>query len=182
MIVRDDQRQRVIEALAAHLLRTGLSRASLRQLAAAAAVSDRMLLYYFTDKTEVLALALERVAGEMAARLAEVLPPEPRLSRAALTARAARLVVDDAFSPYMRLWIEAVAAAARGEAPFTDIAGQITAGFLAWLEVRLDPATTPDPAGSAAVILALLDGLALLEVCAGRERVLRAVEALEREA
>ncbi|MFY8208820.1 MAG: TetR/AcrR family transcriptional regulator, partial [Caulobacter sp.] len=49
MNVRDEQRARVIAVLADHLLATGLSQASLRQLAAAAGVSDRMLLYYFAD-------------------------------------------------------------------------------------------------------------------------------------
>lgn len=182
MIVRDEQRDRVVQALAEHLLRTGLGQASLRQLAAAAGVSDRMLLYYFTDKTEVLALATTRLAGDMALRLAAALPEGERLSQTALTAKAARLVLDDAFRPFMRLWIEMVAAAARGEAPFADIARQIGEGFLAWLEARLDPATTRDPAGTAAAILALLDGLALLEVCVGAARTRQAVEALERQA
>jgi AcrR family transcriptional regulator len=182
MNVRDEQRDRVVEALAAHLLRTGLAQASLRQLAAAAGVSDRMLLYYFSDKAEVLALAMERLAADMALRLATALPEGERLSQTALTARAARLVVDETFRPFMRLWIEAVAAAARGEVPFVEIAARIGEGFLVWLEDRLDPATTVDPAGTAAAILALLDGLALLEVCVGGPRTLRAVEALERQA
>lgn len=179
MNVRDEQRQRVIVALAEHLLATGLSQASLRQLAAAAGVSDRMLLYYFTDKTEVLALAMQSLAAGMAARLEAALPANQRLSQVALTARAARLVVDPVFRPFMRLWIEAIAAAARKESPFADIARQIAEGFLVWIETRLDPTLVPDPPGAAATILALLDGLALLEVCGGEDRVLRAVTALE---
>jgi len=180
MVGRDEQRDRVVEALAAHLLQTGLAQASLRQLAAAAGVSDRMLLYYFRDKGEVLALAMGKLAGDMALRLATAMPDDERLSQVALTARAARLVIDDTFRPFMRLWIEAVAAAARSEAPFVDIARQIGEGFLAWLEDRLDPVTTTDPAGTATAILAQLDGLALLEVCVGSSRALQAVEALER--
>lgn len=179
MSVRDEHRERVTATLAAHLLRTGLSQASLRQLADAAGVSDRMLLYYFADKTEVLALAMGRLAADMGARLAEALPDTERLSPAALSARAARLVIDETYRPFMRLWIEAVAAAAREEAPFVDVAGQIATGFLSWLETRLDPATTPDPRSAATAILALLDGLALVEICAGRERAVEAVKALE---
>lgn len=181
MNVRDEQRERATTALAAHLLRTGLSQASVRQLAAAAGISDRMLLYYFTDKTEALALAMARLAGDMARQLEMALPAGETLSQPALTAKAARLVIGADFRPFMRLWIEAVAAAARGEAPFVDIAQQIAAGFLAWIEARLDP-ETPDPAGVAAVVLAVLDGLALVEVCAGGDRATLAVEALERAA
>jgi AcrR family transcriptional regulator len=179
MNVRDEQRLRVIEVLAQHLQRTGLSQASLRQLAAAAGISDRMLLYYFTDKTEVLALAMARLAGALAEQLASALPETERLAPAALTAKAARLIIDDAYRPFMRLWIETVAAAARGEAPFVDVARQIGEGFLAWLEARLDPASTADPAGAAVAILAQLDGLALVEACLGADRALRAVQVLE---
>ena len=59
MTIREEQRRRVTERLAGHLLATGLSRTSVRQLAAAAAagVSYRMLLYDFKDKTEVIAAA-----------------------------------------------------------------------------------------------------------------------------
>ena len=46
MTTREEQRQLVIERLSRHLLDVGLAQASLRQLAAAAGVSDRMLLYY----------------------------------------------------------------------------------------------------------------------------------------
>ncbi|MFN9375915.1 MAG: hypothetical protein ACK564_02585 [Novosphingobium sp.] len=44
MSIRDAQREAVIERLAGHLLAHGLARTSLRQLAQAAGVSDRMLL------------------------------------------------------------------------------------------------------------------------------------------
>jgi AcrR family transcriptional regulator len=57
MTVRAVQRQVVTERLAGHLLATGLARTSVRQMAAAAGVSDRMLLYYFKDKAEVIAAA-----------------------------------------------------------------------------------------------------------------------------
>lgn len=181
MAVRDEQRQRVIGDLAGHLLRTGLSQASLRQLAAAGGVSDRMLLYYFADKTEVLALALQKVAADMAAGMGQAIPEGTRLGADAFMAATARHVVDGPFRPYMRLWIEIVAAAARGEAPFVEIAAGITGGFLDWIESRLDPAVTPDPKGAAALILATLDGLALVDICSGPDRALAAAAELERK-
>lgn len=181
MTVRDEQRERVIEALAAHLLASGLSKVSLRQLAAAAGVSDRMLLYYFADKTEVLALALQKVAADMAAGMGQAVPEGTRLSADRFMAATARHVVEGPFRPYMRLWIEIVAAAARGEAPFVTIAAGITGGFLDWIESRLDPALTPDPKGAAALILATLDGLALVDICSGPHRALAAATELERK-
>jgi len=45
MSVRTDRRQAALERMADHLLREGMTGASLRPLAAAAGTSDRMLLY-----------------------------------------------------------------------------------------------------------------------------------------
>lgn len=179
MTIKDEQRERVLEALTAHLLRTGLSQASLRQLAAAAGVSDRMLLYYFADKAEVLAAVMARLAGAMAQRLGAAIPEGAGLSPDAFMAKAGRLALDQDFLPFMRLWLEVVAAAGRGEAPFADISHQVMQGFLDWIGQRLDAPEGPVRQGLAAMILAVIDGLVLVEAGAGREQAERAVAALE---
>lgn len=177
MIARDEHRQRVVEVLAAHLLRTGLAEASLRQLAAAAGVSDRMLLYYFDDKADVLSAAMQRVATDFAASLAAAVP-ETELPARQIVAKAAALVLAEATRPYMRLWVEVVAAAARGEAPFPEIAAQIVAGFMGWIDSRLAPRDLPDRQAVTAAILAVIDGMALLEITAGADLTARAAKAL----
>lgn len=177
MIARDEHRQRVIEVLAAHLLRTGLGETSLRQLAAAAGVSDRMLLYYFEDKTDVLSSAMQRVAADFAANLAAAIP-ETDLSARRIIAAAADLVLAEETRPYMRLWVEVVAAAARREAPFAEIAAQIVEGFMSWIDSRLTAVDTADREAVSAAILAVIDGLALLEITAGADLTERATRSL----
>ena len=177
MAPRDNQRARATARIAAHLVATGLAATSLRQLAGAAQASDRMLLYYFTDKADALASAMSAIAGDLGARLADAIPPAPRLAPAALVAAAAQITTASDIKPYMRLWIEVVAAAARGEAPFPTIAHGIADGFRSWIEARLDPAGLADPGGTAALILATVDGLALLDACSEDRVVARAVEA-----
>lgn len=179
MAPRDDQRARATALLAAHLLQSGLSATSLRQLAAAAGVSDRMLLYYFTDKADALATAMAQIAADIGAHLADAIPPAPPLPPAALIAAAARITTAPGMKPYMRLWIEVVAASARGEAPFPAIAREIATGFRLWIEARLDPAGLPDPVGTAALILATVDGLALLDVCSEGGITARAAQAAQ---
>lgn len=172
MSTRDEQRAEAVERLAAHLLRTGLAESSLRQLATAAGVSDRMLLYYFSDKSEVLAAALARIAGDLALELAKAIPADAALTAQRLAVVAAGMTTAPPMRPYMRLWIQVVAAAARREAPFVDIAQQITDGFLAWIEARLAPEAVVDPTARRAVagaVLAVIDGFALLEICAGAD-------------
>jgi AcrR family transcriptional regulator len=174
MTVRAAQRQVVTERLAGHLLATGLSRTSVRQLAAAAGVSDRMLLYYFRDKAEALGEAMGHVAAQLGGRLEAALPAGERLSPERLLAESARIVTAPDVQPFMALWMEVIAAAARGEAPFAGIAGQVTAGFLGWIETRLDIEDAERRAATAGLILAAVDGLALLEIGAGAERALAA--------
>lgn len=178
MAVRDEQRERVLDALETHLLATGLSQASLRQLAAAAGVSDRMLLYYFADKAEVMAEVMARLTDGMAQRLSLAIPEGADLAPWTLAARAGRFVLAQEFLPYMRLWLEVVAAAARNEAPFADISRQVTQGFLGWIAQRLDQPPGPAREGLAAMILALVDGLILVEVGAGREHADAAIASL----
>jgi AcrR family transcriptional regulator len=168
MISRTDQRQAATERLAAHLLATGLAQTSLRQLAAAAGVSDRMLLYYFADKEDAMAAALGRVAEQLMLGLDMAIPATVRLSAADLFARMAALMADEAMKPAMRLWIEIVAAAYRDEPPYSDAAGRIGAGFLDWLALRLDTDETRRRA-EAAMILAMVDGLAILDVFVPRD-------------
>ncbi len=170
MISRDEQRAIAVDHLADHLLRHGLAKASLRQLAAAAGVSDRMLLYYFDDKSDALTAAMERIATQLPVQLAMAIPEGTTMPAARLVAVAAKLTTQTHLRPYMRLWIEVVAAAARGEDPFVTVAQSMASGFTQWIETRLeagDGADLQDRRALAAAVLAVVDGLALLDVCAG---------------
>lgn len=178
MSIRDEQREVVIERLAGHLLAHGLARTSLRQLAQAAGVSDRMLLYYFADKAEVLAAVMARVAGELSLRLAEAIPDGAPLKPAELVRRAAAFTTGPEMRRFMRLWVEVVAAAARGEAPFPAIVTQVMAGFRMWVDARLDLPDGADREGTAAAIIAVIDGLALVDICSDDEIAPRMASAL----
>ena len=167
MSIRENQRDAVVERLAAHLLEHGLARASLRQLAEAAAVSDRMLMYYFRDKTEILAESVSHVAQGLARMLDAAIPSDARLSAGVLARQAADITTRAETRPYMRLWIEIVAAAARREEPFVAIAGQIMSGFRQWIEPRLDLPPGEKRQAAALSVIAICDGLALIDICAG---------------
>lgn len=166
MRTRSARREAVIKRLSGHLLETGLARTSLRQLAAAAGVSDRMLLYYFEDKDEVLRC----VIAALAADLVQVLGQEDQPGMGGFegfVARAAQATRSPALRPFMRLWIDIVAAAGRGEAPYVEAARTIGAMFLDWIGGHVDTADPELRAAYAGMAFALVDGLALLEICAG---------------
>jgi AcrR family transcriptional regulator len=127
----------MIDKLADHVLAEGLSASSLRPLADAAGTSDRMLLYYFKDKADLISAALERVALRFAGHIQTELSGK-RLPYEQLRKKILKIVLAPASWPYMRLWLEIAANAARND-PFCRAVGeQIARGFLAFTEEQLD--------------------------------------------
>lgn len=156
--VRVSRRRAAIGRMADHVLAHGLAASGLRALAAAAGTSDRMLLYYFASKEEILG----EVLGEIAARLLQALDaavPEPGpLTGADLLARLVAALDAPSLAPFMAVWLELAAASARGVEPHRSIGGAIADGFLAWIAARIEGS---DPA-AAAKLLVTVEGCALL--------------------
>jgi len=177
MAKKDIQRAKALAKIQAHLLETGLAETGVRQLAAAADISDRMLLYYFEDKTEVLAAALSGISANVVMTLSAAIPADQRMSPRALVNTATELTRGAAMGAEMRLFVECVAAAAQGEAPYETIANQIMEGFLIWVDAHLDIDDPNERKSTAAMILALIDGIALLEICTDETRGDLAVKA-----
>lgn len=173
MSIRDTRRAAAIERMADHLLAEGLGGASLRPLAAAAGTSDRMLLYYFTDRNELLAATLECVAARLTAMLDAALPPGMRLDFGTLLGALWSAVGTPAMQPYMQLWLEIAAAAARDSSVHGPVATGIMQGFATWAEAHLDDA---DPSG-AALLLGVLEGALFLAAVGRRDLADAAVAA-----
>lgn len=168
MSVRDQRREAAIERMADHVLAHGLAGASLRPLAAAAGSSDRMLLYYFADKDDVLAATLGRVAGRLTAMLDAALPPGSRLPAGQLLQAVWSAMSSEVLAPYMRVWLEVVAGAARGQQPHRTIAAGILGGFADWIVDHLE-APQDERAGQGALLLATVDGALLLDAAGRRD-------------
>jgi AcrR family transcriptional regulator len=158
MNVRNDRREAAIERMADHVLAEGLAAATLRPLAAAAGTSDRMLLYYFADKDELLTATLARIATRMTVQLDGAVPVAPRRPFAVLLQEVWTAMASDSLRSFMPLWLDLAAGAARGLQPHLDIAGEIADGFLAWVTVRLEPEDDPP----APLFLASIEGMYLL--------------------
>ncbi len=163
MSIREERRAAALVSMGEHLLREGLAGASLRALAQAAGTSDRMLLYYFADKDEILTATLEHVAAQLAGLLDAAGSGAVRRPYPVLLAECATAFHRPDFQPFMWLWLEIAAAAARGQEPHRAIAGRIADGFLAWGEARLEEPDPAQRAAQAALLLATVDGLALLQ-------------------
>ena len=104
-----------------------------------------MLLYYFRDKADLMAAAMERLAAGLTAQLDAARAPAP-MSEAALADRLVGMVLDDGVWPFMQLWLEIVAKGARGDPIFRETGGGSEAGFLDWIAAQSD---APTEAGAA---------------------------------
>lgn len=161
MSIREDRRGVVLDRMAEHILSEGLAGATLRPLAAAAGTSDRMLLYYFADKDEMLTAILERVAARILAELNDMIAP--RLPFATLLHDVWAALNSPRRRPYMTIWYDLASGAARGLEPHRKVSGVIADGYLAWIEGRLMPVTDGPCRTTAPLFLAALQGLYLLD-------------------
>ena len=134
-----------------------------------------MLLYYFADKDELLSATLEHVASRLARILDGTGQDRTPLPFSTLLAEVWASVRTPDLQPYMRLWLELAASAARSQEPYRAIAGRIADGFLAWTAERLHVEREADRAPQAALLLATVDGLALLDAVGRGEAADRAV-------
>ena len=167
MSKRLKQRAAITQVLCGHLLENGLQQTSLRQLAKAAGVSDRMLLYYFEDKADVLAEVMQAIASRFTQHLDMALPTGEVRSMAEVFEEVTLLSAQPDVQPFMNIWIETIAAAARGTEPYKSAAIEIASGFLTWIEARLAPG--PEAPEKAAAVLTLIEGLAVMGACADEQ-------------
>jgi AcrR family transcriptional regulator len=158
----EDRRAALLDRLADHVLSHGLVASSLRPLAKAAQTSDRMLLYYFADKAEIIAATLQVVATRMVVAMNAKVAANP-LPFDVLLAHLSGAMLTAEFWPFMRVWLEIVSRAASGDPFYTSIGEQIGRGFLAWGAGQLDSSDDARRAQEAARLLVAIEGAVLLK-------------------
>ncbi len=162
MTLAPNRLAQMLDQMADHVLAHGLPAAGLRPLAKAAGTSDRMLLYYFEDKAALMTAILQhlaaRLTGLLAAHRSVVTLPFDQLQP-----RLAEAILSDQVWPFLRLWLEIVGLAARGDAAFAKIGQQIGHDFLAWGAAQLDSATSEAQKTDAAKLLVMMEGLVVLK-------------------
>jgi AcrR family transcriptional regulator len=173
---RESRRVAVLELVADHMLKAGLAGSSLRTLAAACHTSDRMLLYYFADKNDLIVSALQTITLRVGGILLAALPPVADGDPEAELALLAAILRGPAMRPYMRLWIELASRAAHGEEPYLTVSGQMADGFAAWIASRLSGPDDATRHAKAARLLATLDGLVILDAVGRSGLVAQALE------
>lgn len=166
----------LLPLLAAHVLEHGLGGASLRPLARAAGTSDRMLLYHFGTKEALIVDLLGYLARTYSQALDAALAGERAQTRAQALARILQHARAPEMRPFMQLWWEIVAGAARGAEGYQPAAHAMMAELLGWLEDQM-PEGDPDPAGGARYLLTLIEGTLMLAAIGHGEIARAGIEA-----
>ena len=158
----DDRRAALIDRLADYVLAEGLSASSLRPLAKAAGLSDRMLLYYFKDKAEIMAAVLACVAVRLTTLLTARATKTPAPLDVLRRELVAILFAPDLW-PYMRIWLEVAALSARGDPFYRAVGEQLGRGFLGWGAAQLDCPDEEARIRDAAQLLVSIEGILFLK-------------------
>jgi AcrR family transcriptional regulator len=135
----DTRRAELLDAVLDTVASRGIGGRSLRDIAAAAGTSHRMLIHHFGSRDELLVAIVEEVERRQTEVLG-ALPDDPAAAVAAMWADLRR----PELRPFERLFFECYARAVQGEAPFARLVPAAVDGWLAAVAEttngRADPA------------------------------------------
>jgi AcrR family transcriptional regulator len=158
----DSRRAALVTRIVALFLLRGLAEIPLRELARELDTSDRMLLYYFKDKTDLVTAALVAISVKLGEALQAGLS-SGRVAPAQLLDQVTTLLGSRPIKPYMSVWADLVAHGIRGEAPYRAFMSASAATWLERIEARLDLPEGAERRRVAAVILTIAEGSRMLE-------------------
>ena len=154
------KRAEIVEKLAVHFLSAGLDDTGLRRLAEVAGTSDRMLLYYFENKDDLVIAVLthigDRLARVMEAQFDEAPKPPADVMRALWD-----LVTSAGLADQIRLWLDMSSRASRHDPLFSVVSDAMGEAWIERLSALLDVPEVEKRA-LAILILASIDGQLIL--------------------
>ncbi len=158
----EDRRSQLLDGATAWVLDNGLSSLSLRPLAATLETSDRMLLYYFETKEQLVGAISDHAGEGLAAALPTIDEDDPGTARDWLQACWA-LFTDPAVRPAMALLFELDAAGVRAPGAERSAAQRVAQEWSELVDTALGAlgAVPPSRAALGRLIAAALVGLAL---------------------
>ena len=155
----DVKKRLVIQRVADYLLEKGLNDTAIRSLAKASGTSDRMLIYYFGSKDELLNQTLGAIAAGVTGQLDAALGTHVR-SQDVLLGELTAVTHHPSFEPSIKLWFELVGLAARGKEPYLSNAELLGTNWINWIASRLE---NPGE-GDARDLYAHLEGRVMLKM------------------
>ena len=153
----EKRRQEIIGIVAMHLVRDGFQNSGLRAIAKSVGMSDRMIMYYFETKEELIAEALSMVGENLADGMEQSLP-EGKGTVNQVLAALLQSGQSAEVKAVMRLWFEIIGLSMRGQEPYQKTVAQL----LERSEERIRGKLRADQKHRAREVLARLEGELML--------------------
>ena len=144
------RRDQVAQAATDYVLEHGLVGLSLRPLAAQLGTSDRMLLYHFDGKDDLVATVL-RISNDRSVTAIRALAPAPDVRQAVLDLWTA--VTGPELDRCQRVYVEAAALGLLGREPYVSVVREANAVWIAALADHLAASGMPRRLAARAVVL-----------------------------
>ena len=150
----------------------GLSQLTFGRVAKRLGISDRIVVYYFPSKDDLIAEALSAMGAQLQTTLAPAFST-PAADHLELLRAAWPVLARPDADPVFALFFEAGGLAATGREPYRTLVPQLVEAWIEWAAgfIRGAPARRR---GEAEAAIAVLDGLLLLRQLAGPDAADRA--------
>ncbi|MEZ5219511.1 MAG: TetR/AcrR family transcriptional regulator [Ilumatobacteraceae bacterium] len=169
-------KEQILEGALAAAFADGLSQLTFGRLAKRLGISDRVIVYYFPTKDDLIGEVIVSLGGELQVKLADAFTERAADHRALLRAAWPVLATKEA-DPVFALFFEANGLAAAGREPYRSLLPQIIEAWIEWAASFIE-GTTKRRRAEAETAIAVLDGLLLLRQLGGTAAADRAARVL----
>lgn len=154
----------------------GLSQLTYGRVAKALGISDRIVVYYFPTKNDLIGEVLLSVGVELQQTLGPALA-EPAADHLAVARAVWPVLARPEADPVFALFFEANGLAASGREPYRTLIPQLVESWIAWTESFIE-GPVDERRTEAETAIALIDGLLLVRQLVGPDAANRAAARL----
>lgn len=139
----------------------GLAELTFGRLSRRTGISDRMLVYYFGDKSRLVERVMQTLGERLISELETAFGPHAQ-PIPDLVAKAWPVLTGPTLEGIFAVWLELAGRAATKHEPERRLAAQITSALLEWCSTKVSASTPAARSAQAALLAAVLDGALLL--------------------
>ncbi len=169
-------REQILDGAVELVLADGLGALTFGRLAKRMGTSDRVVVYYFPNKSTLTGEVLLDIGNRLQGALARAFT-EPATDHRQLARAAYRVLARDDTDAIFAVYFEACGLAAAGAQPYRDLAAALLDGWVDWLS-GFFRGTVKHRRAEAEATLVLIDGVLLMRQLAGPQAADRAAKAL----
>lgn len=166
----------ILQAALDAALDDGLSQLTFGRLAKRIGISDRVIVYYFPTKADLIGEVIVAMGLELQARLADAFTT-PAADHVEMTRTAWPLLASSENDRVFALFFEANGLAAVGREPYASLVPSLVAGWIDWA-ASLMAGTPAQRKAQAEGAIAVIEGLILLRLLVGPKTANRAATTL----